>query len=210
MKYRHLLLLACAVLVVQGCATRTSPEARYYRMSSMLDHGHSSETKLVAHDFLLGVGPVKLADYLDRPQIIQRSSSNTLQMNEFDRWSGSLQDNMQITLTENLKALLGKNKVIGFPWPRAIDTDYHVSVRVTRFDSQGNDVVLRASWILLGKDDEKLLTLQTTEIREPAASPDYDQLVAARSRTLDRLAIEISSQLERVINNSNAQTLIPQ
>ena len=48
----------------------------------------------------IGVGPVTVPDYLDRPQIATRSSSSSLQFSEFDRWAEPLEKNLMRVLAD--------------------------------------------------------------------------------------------------------------
>ena len=55
---------------------------------------------------VIGVGPITVPKYLDRPQIVTRSGRNQLALGEFDRWAEPLQDNVLRVLAENLAFLI--------------------------------------------------------------------------------------------------------
>jgi uncharacterized protein len=86
----------------------------------------------------IGLGPVKLPAYLERPEIVTRSSPNKVDLSEFNRWAEPLDKNFVSVLAQNLTTLLGAH-VTTFPWYRPINLDYQITVEVTRFDtdSQG-------------------------------------------------------------------------
>src|SRR5215510_6709686 len=51
---------------------------------------------------VIGVGPITMPKYLDRPEIVTRASQNQLTFGQFDRWAEPLQDNVFRVLAENL------------------------------------------------------------------------------------------------------------
>ena len=52
----------------------------------------------------IGVGPVSLAAYLDRPNLVFREGSNRFAVAESHRWAGDLEDNISSVLAANLLA----------------------------------------------------------------------------------------------------------
>jgi uncharacterized lipoprotein YmbA len=56
--------LAIVALFVGGCLGR-SPSPRYYALSSIQEGQQLRKGKSPAHNAVIGIGPVKLADYLD-------------------------------------------------------------------------------------------------------------------------------------------------
>jgi uncharacterized lipoprotein YmbA len=63
----------------------------------------------------VSIAPVEVPDYLDRLQIVTRDGNNGLKLAEFDRWGGSLGENIATVLVENLSLLLGSDRVFTYP-----------------------------------------------------------------------------------------------
>jgi hypothetical protein len=102
--------------------------------------------------------------YLDRPQIVTRTSRAKLTLAEFDQWAAPLSDTIPRVLAENLSLLVPTERVILHPWPRTIDPDYQVIVEVFQFDQNpGGPVVLTARWSLLDRDAQEL-ALRTSRL----------------------------------------------
>src|SRR5262245_33951851 len=78
-----LALLGVCLLGLSGC--RSSPPPRFYVLPSLT----SADTALPAapRDLTIGVGPVSLPPYLDRPQIVTRASRAKLELGEYDQWA---------------------------------------------------------------------------------------------------------------------------
>ena len=56
-----------------GCAT--SPPSRFYLLTPIAQEGSASGASTTDQRIAIGVGPVDLPDYLNRPQIVTRESS---------------------------------------------------------------------------------------------------------------------------------------
>jgi uncharacterized lipoprotein YmbA len=147
----------------------------------------------------IGVGPIKLPEHLDRPQIVTRSSSNQLRLAEFDRWAGPLQDDFSRILAENLSILLSTDRVSLYPWRRSVPIDFQVVVDVTRFDGElGGNALLIARWSVFRGRDKKVLFMERSRISETSRAQDYEAIVAAQSRALGQLSREIADAIKAI------------
>ena len=142
-----------------------------------------------------GGGPVTVPPYLDRPQIVTRTSRAKLALADFDQWAAPLPDTITRVLAENLSLLIPTERVVLHPWPRTIDPDYQVTVEVLQFDrGPGNQVVLAARWSLLDRDGKEL-ALRTSRLSLAAGGADYEATVTAMGRTLEVLAQDMATTL---------------
>jgi uncharacterized protein len=192
-----------ASLMVGGCASQPS---RFYLLSAMPNTETASLGASGEKGPTIGVGPVALPRYLDRPQIVTRTSPYELRLAEFDRWAESLDVNFSRVLAENLALLIPTARVVMSPWPRATPIDYQITVDVTHFLSQvGGESLLIADWILY--KGEGLQVLMTGESRF-SASPggqDYAAIVAAMSQTVASLSREIATAVKGVESRVSAR-----
>jgi uncharacterized lipoprotein YmbA len=146
-------------------------------------------------DLTIGVGPVTLPPYLDRPQIVTRASRVKLDLGEFDQWAASLQDGVVRVLAENLSLLIPTDRVVRHPWSRLTVPDYQVTVEVMQFDAgPGGEVVLAAHWQILTAN-EKELVMRKSHLTAAAGGYEYEAMVTAMGRTLDALSREIAAML---------------
>jgi uncharacterized lipoprotein YmbA len=162
-------------------------------------------SSVVKPDLTIGVGPVTLPPYLDRPQIVTRASRTKLELGEFDQWAAPLQDTFARVLAEDLSLLLGTDRVLLHPWPRTTDVDYQVTVDVIRFDGGvGGEVVLAVRWSLI-RADGKELTMRKTRLQAPANPRDYEATVTAMSRILEDLSRDIAATLQTTVRQASAR-----
>jgi uncharacterized lipoprotein YmbA len=144
----------------------------------------------------LGIGPVKLPAYLDRSEVVTRSSPNALRVAEFNRWAEPLEDNFTRVVAMNLGVLAATDSVSVYPWPRSVSVDYQVSVEVDRFDAGANNqVVLIARWQVLAGDGGRIVRSGRTVVTEPIASTDYEVLAGAMSAAAATLSREIAAAI---------------
>ena len=180
-------------LALVGCAG--SEPVRYYVLSAAPVAAPAGPGGAAVRELAVGVGPVELPEYLDRPQIVTRTSRNELNMADFDRWAESLKDNTTRVLAENLAALLPSQRVSVYPWKRATPVDYQVTVQVTRFDRLENgESVLAARWRVLDGGGKELLA-RTSTYRDTPAGPDYAATVAAMNQSLETFSRDVASRI---------------
>ncbi len=181
-----------ALLLLLGCAT---PPSRFYVLTAQSQAGPEPP----AADLTLGVGPVRLVPYLERPQIVARERGNRLKIEEFDRWGGTLEASVTWVMAENLSRSLGTDAVVTFPWERAVTPDYQVAIDVRQFDAAADGQVrLIAQWRILGDDGRRLYTIGRSDIREPLSGQGFESQVAAQSRALARMSDEIAAALREL------------
>jgi len=193
MRTNTLRLLGCMglLVLVVGCA-RTPPPSFF-----LLDFPVDEQLVGVERGLAIGIGPINLPQYLDRPQIVTRGTGNEVKLSEANQWAEPLKASISRVLVVNLGRRLKTNRVYAVPQRRRTPLDYQVSVDFGRFDgSPGEDVVLATRWSLFGKDGKGLLYTGVTIIREPTRTTNYDGLVGAQVRALERLSAEIADALE--------------
>ena len=186
-----LAMLSVVLLGLYGCAS--SPPTRFYVLPSLT--GAETAPPAAQRDLIIGVGPVTLHPYLDRPQIVTRASQARLILGEFDQWGAPLRDSVTRSLAENLALLVSTDRVVLYPWSRTTVPDYQVTVEVLQFDAgPGGEVILAARWQILNTD-EKVLVMRTSRLTAAAGGHEYEAAVIAMGRTLDALSREIAAAL---------------
>ena len=199
------LLLSCfrvfllgVLLGAVGCAG--SPNSKFYTLSPLVSTAEVKSLKETpANDLIVGVGPVRIPQYLMRKEIVTRTDENRIDLAEYDLWGGTLQDDFSRSLIENLNLLLAGNRISLFPWPGIGAVDYRVGVEVARFDgSLGGEVVLIAAWTIREGKGNKITLVRTSRIQEPAGGQTYEALVGAMSRALARLSREIGGTVKEL------------
>lgn len=184
-------IMGLSLLVQTGCGT--SKPSRYFLLSALGPTESEKEDRGVS----VGIGPVDFPEYLNRPQIVTRSSRNRLYLGEFDRWAEPLEQNFTRVLAENLAVLLSTDDVVEYPWKRSAGIDYQVLVTVNRFDAtRSGDTVLHVRWTVRDADGHTIVPPRASRIAKPVASADYEAIVKAGSRALEELSRQIATAIQ--------------
>ena len=198
-----LVALLLAPLALAGCGT--DKPTRLYKLSPVAENAEGTSPRGVA----IGVGPITLPKYLDRPQIVTGVTSNQMSQGNFDQWGGELNDNMTRVLAANLSNLLGTDRVSLYPWKDQAPIEYQVTLDVTQFEQEASGkTVLSAFWSVVNPNTGKVLTMRRSTYRDATtAAPTagsaattadstgadpYDAVAAAMSRDLGALSRDIA------------------
>lgn len=188
-------LVLCAVLA----ACTTTPPTNLYMISGL--SGSTASPSSAAKGPIIGVGPVSVPAYLDRPQIVTRASPNRLVVGEFDRWAEPFENLLARVLSENLSVLLNSDAVFTLPRRRLSEVDIKIELEIFRFDADPDGMVhLTGRWAVYTKGGKKLAAAKKSIIREPVArASDYESVTIAMSRALERLSKEIAEVLRPLV-----------
>ena len=144
----------------------------------------------------VGVGPVSLAGYLDRANLVFQESGNRMAVAESHRWAGDLEENVARVTATNLGRRLGTGNVRTYPWGSDSELRYQVSLDIRQLHgTAGGEAVLDAAWRVYSLPDRRMVASKSWSGSEPLKADGYDELAAAQSRLLGRLASEIAATL---------------
>ena len=199
---RVLLSFGLFLVILTGCAS--SPASKFYQLTpvqnkaSVTGYGSTNQSQVIA------IGPVRIPDYLDRPQIVTRSGKNELRLSEFDRWAGSLESDVNRVLVEDVSSLLPADRfsvVLWTPYGKSqVPVSYRIEVQVDRFEGTfGDSVLLIAQWGVFAKDSSLLLKKEA-RISEQMNGNGYEALVASMSNALEKLSRDISGGINSVLH----------
>jgi uncharacterized lipoprotein YmbA len=72
----------------------TSSATRYYLLESRIDESMQTQAEIGLEDIVVGIRPVGIPAYLDRPQLVTRLDGNELRVEEFSQWAEPLIDSI--------------------------------------------------------------------------------------------------------------------
>ena len=200
------IFLLVALSVVFGCASSKNPVTHFYILdpsdSNTLPAGQVGQTATLS----IGVASFRLPQYLERPQIVTRSSENKLKLAEFHQWGGNLRKNMTRILAKNLSQLLGTPEIFIYPDIPQSPPDFRVELTVLKFERDPDRKVrLSAQWRLSGDKDKKPLKTQITDLESPMVQEisDMAETVKAMSELMGKLSLIIGQEL---LNYSNSRS----
>lgn len=185
-------MIAAALLAVAGCAT--TPPPTFYQLTETA----STQLSGLERGLAVGVGPVNVAPYLDRPQIVIRDVGHRLELSEFNRWVEPLTDSIPRVIIINLSNSLESTRVYKIPRRnKAIPLEFRIEIDIARFDGMlGGDALLVARWTLYDRQNKPLVT-KVSIIREFSGGEGFDSLIAAQNRALQNLSQEIAAAIRK-------------
>ena len=190
-----LVTLSVYTVVLNGCGSGRQKPTRLYVLTALPRAENMQQTR-AADGVAIGVGPVTLPQYVNRPQIVTGDSGPELQSASFAQWAEPLEDNFARVLAENLSILLATDRVAIFPWKGPISINYQVVIEVTRFlGKTGEDASLVALWSIVGKNGKEVLVSRKSSFNEPTGAQDYEALAAALSRTVASLSRDVAAAI---------------
>jgi hypothetical protein len=196
---RALAVLALALAACSPLAPRPNP-SRFFLLSALATADGAGPA---LGGVTVGVGPVVLPAYLQRPQIATRVGPNQVAYAEYTRWAQPLETGMSRVLVQDLTLLLDPAQVVAFPWIGPPVPTYAVEIEVRQFE-QGSDgtATLIARWSLRDGQTKALLAVQETTASEAGSGGDPAMAVAALSRMLATLSREIADGVRRAHDRS--------
>lgn len=179
--------------VLAACIS-SSPSARFYTLhadTTRVDSG--SQT---FGDAWVGVGPIDVPDYLDRPQIVTRGDRHRLKIHEFDRWADPFKNRILDVVIENVVAISDSKRIAPYPWPSAFRPTRRMVGEITAFEARPEgDVLLRVRWLVTVPGEQESEEIRVGEYVEPAAAGDFNAMAEAMSRALERWSQDIAAAL---------------
>ncbi len=188
----RLWIIAAAFLAVTGCGT--SPPPTFYQLTETA----STQLSGLERGIAVGVGPINVPTYLDRPQIVIRGADHQLELSEFNRWVEPLTDSISRVIIVNLSNSLESTRVYKIPRRnKTIPLEFRVEIDIARFDGMlGGDALLVARWTLHDRQNRPLVT-KVSIIRDPSGGEGFDRLIAAQNRALQNLSQEIAAAISK-------------
>ncbi len=179
-------LISLSALFFVGCA---GPNKAYYVLTA-------TGPVPTGGGIGIGVGPVTVAEYLNRPNLVTQEAPNQLGVASDHRWAGDLSENITRVAAADLGRILHTGNVRSYPWQNDSEISYQVTLDVRQLIS-GSDGYANCEigWRAYSLPDRRLKASKTFTDREALESDGYNSSVAAQSRLIGRLAESIASSL---------------
>ena len=142
----------------------------------------------------IGVGPVVLAEYIDRPNLVLQDAPNRLAVAEDHRWAGDLAASVARVTATNLGRRLHTGNVRTYPWQHDDEIGHQVTLDIRQLHGGADGyAVIEAGWRVYALPERRLKASRTFVAREQLAADGYQAMVAAQSKLLARLADDIAA-----------------
>lgn len=139
-----------------------------------------------------------------------RNGRNGIEIAEYERWGGALDDEIIRLLVNDLAARLAGRGISVVPWRSVTLADaptiYRIPLSFDRFDGVlGETVVLNAFWVVVVKKDkqEQVIMARESTLTEAVGGKGYDAFVSALGRTVERLGKEMADGIQAVAGQTS-------
>lgn len=185
LRFSTVVLLACASLA--GCMMQPVP---MYRLDTGITEAPAEGGRVAVL-----LGPVTLADYLQRDALLQRLPDGSLAPDgQKARWAGSLQGDIDQLLLRQLAGHLKTQRLELSPG-KGFSPDVQVELDISRLDSgPEHPAVLEAQWRLLDASGKRHSS-RLVRLQEEHQGSTADQ-VRAQSLLLQRLSKMMAAAIE--------------
>ena len=202
LRITRLIVFGMALPLLTACLNlggSPSTATRFFLLESRPAAALTTAATDAPAEFTLGVGPVTIPGYLDRPQIVTRADGNQLLVDDFRQWAEPLRASITRVMREDLALSTGARHVYAHPWNRSAAIDFQVSLDVIRFEADtAGAVTLIAVWRVFDNDGRRstLLHEQRSTIIRPLdganSVDDMSTALADLSQEIAGILVDIS------------------
>ncbi len=196
--------LVLAAMILAGCLSVLAPRpdhTSFYVLAATEPASIAATGPLTK--LSIGLGPIDFPQYLARPEMVTRTSSNQIELSSPDRWAEPLDVTFKRVLSLDLSRALDGAQVTVFPWFGGdLQFNYRVQVTVDRFETDEHGIAhLTARWSVLDGHSSMIRYASSSDIRESSTMGDQASAAAA----LSRAATEFANQIAQAIINLNSR-----
>ncbi len=193
---RMIIGCVCFSWLAGGCmSVPSSPVSRFYMLQVVQEDRAQQECGTLS-GVLIGIGPITVPEYQDRPHMVTASKENMLKFAQFDRWGESLGSGLTRVIRGSLSAAFARVKFVAYPWEASLQVKYQVVVEIVQLDSAlDGDLRLVAQWQVVDASSMKTISISRFEFRQPVMPQDYSGLV----RTLSEAGASLSGEIAQAL-----------
>lgn len=191
--------VAAVLLLALGGCWRGGDAMQFYLLNAdVTATGANNSGPMPSTNTVIGLGPVRIPDYLNRPQMVLGVGEYRYQLDEQHRWAERLDQNISRALLQSLSGQLRPARIVRHPWPLRQSVDYQTSIDILELhrDASGQSR-MSAQWLV--RNREGMLTARQFDCSLPVPKDDIEALVNAQSECLSRLSSDIAGALRQLI-----------
>jgi len=196
---RHCFVRTCFISLLVGvllAACASSTASRLYVLNPIAPVAPLAQSQAEASS--VGV-TLKLPAYLERSQIVTRSSGNQLKLAESDRWGGNLRKNMTQVLVKNMTVLLDDSRITVVPADSDALPVLILELELFGFERFADGKVhLSSAWRIVD-DTGALMANHTFESSRAVGLKSYEATVEVMSGLLGELSQVMAESVVKLL-----------
>ncbi|MCK9431762.1 MAG: PqiC family protein [Candidatus Omnitrophica bacterium] len=197
------ILAASCFVFCGGClSVPNSPAPEFYTLFPSDEFGKTNEIAL-SREIIVGIGPVEIPEYQNRPQIVTQDKNGMLNFAQFQRWGEPLDSGLARVILRNVSEILPQAEFQMFPCSFIIPLDYQVMVNILQLEIRlDGDVFMVVQWTIVDFKNKQVLFAKKSEFRQTAEPRGYPGIVRALSRESASLSEEIAQNIAIIANRN--------
>jgi uncharacterized lipoprotein YmbA len=193
-------ILSVLVLFMLSACSSSSP-VRYFSLSPIDAEFRQDPDDAV----MLGLGPIRMPEYLNRSQIVTRGANAEMQVDEFSRWSEPLTTSLMRIVSADVDNLLQGVVVVVFPYEPLVrvQVNYRLVGDVSRFEADHlGRIVLEVQWGIADTNGGLVVPVRRNRYQVQASSvDDPGTVVVAMNDALGQFSRDIATKLEAALRD---------
>ena len=192
-RLRALSALAAAVGLAALAACSSSPRVQFH---SLMDTAVTAPRPTGTAPFAFRIeSPVRVPAQVDQPQMVLRTASGEVRLQEYQRWVAPLTDEWRDALADGLVRRSGALDASRVPAPAGL-ARFDLRLELQRFDAvPGGEARQQVAWSVHEPQGTRPLMSCLTEVSQPAPT-DVPGVVAAQRAATQAVATVIAGALQ--------------
>lgn len=198
---RNIIIIIALVGGLIAC--QSSPRKNYFVLSAISPPSdlYSGRAQSVPADskavYSIGIGPIEVADYLDRSYIGYAENDNTLTIIDNNYWAEPLEKGIARVMALNLSQLSPHNSFINFPWRSDNKPHYSFRIQLHSLTRNNHQASISATWELLDHSNKSIIQRKNFT-QSVSIESNTKTLVQGYSKLLGKLAEEMNQSLNAI------------
>lgn len=186
-------MLACILL--GACASRPTESFYTLNPAPAMPAISVASAPDAREAFGIAVGPVRVPEIVDRPQLVVRRGPTQVDLLEQHRWAQPLRAEIAQAIASGLRAHLPTARIALDRDAAAQNADLRVAIDISRFDAvPGDAVAVHALWSLRSAADRPPTTGQSTS-HEPVQGNGNEDIARAFARAVANISRDIAASV---------------
>jgi len=197
MKTITLILLISATLL----SCQSSPRKHYYLLNSAeAPTANTNNATNITRS--IGIGPIVIADYLNRLAIVRTQDDNSLQISDTDYWGEPLDKGIARVLADTLRQHNPAVSFVQFPYRSDARPSHSLRVQIHQLNYSGSQASLEATWELVDNTSKQIITRKNFSHTSNTAN-NAAGIARAYSNLIVDLAVAMQSDLQQLVVSGN-------
>lgn len=190
------------MFLLPGCAAEPA-RTSYYVLNPVVNP--AAPIRLPEDTGAVGIGPVRIPKYLDRPQVVTRTDRNRILINDSHQWAGPLDEDVARVIRENVSVLLDGHHTVPYPWKNTEGVVYQIKITIERLDVEDQRAILAADWSIANLDSSGPGKRYRSRIETPVSGHDYPDKVSGINESLNRFSLDVATGFANFVTNQPAE-----